>query len=224
MAWSGVLVPLKDDPPFSYSGVFWNSNSGATFGMEAITDGSSNTALFSETLIGSGPFAPIAISATQRRTTYMWLVPINNIWDQGPQGGITAQLFMQACKALPGTFLSQGLLPPANGNIWMAGNAGSSLTWNAYNHFMPPNSTSCAALNDPNINPGGTGGPGLGTTPTGGWGTFMDAIPPSSNHAGGLNIGLADGSVRWIKNQIAFQPWWALGTRNGQEALSSDAY
>ena len=84
--------------------------------------------------------------------------------------------FMQACKALPGIQLSIGILPPANGNIWLAGNPGSSLSWDAYNHFMPPNGTSCAALNDPNVNPGGTGGTGLGTT-TGGWGTLHGRDP-----------------------------------------------
>jgi prepilin-type N-terminal cleavage/methylation domain-containing protein/prepilin-type processing-associated H-X9-DG protein len=222
-AWTGVLVPLKDKPPLDYAGVFWNANSGSTFGFEAITDGSSNTALFSETLLGSGPVAPIALSATTRVGTYEWLVPLNVFPDQGPAGGIAALQFMQACKALPGIQLSVGILPPANGNIWLAGNPGSSLCWDAYNHFMPPNGTSCAALNDPNINPGGTGGPGLGTT-TGGWGSFMDAIPPSSNHSGGVNICFADGSVRFVKNSVSYQNWWAIGTRNGQEALSSDAY
>ncbi|HEX3447898.1 MAG TPA: H-X9-DG-CTERM domain-containing protein, partial [Isosphaeraceae bacterium] len=58
----------------------------------------------------------------------------------------------------------------------------------------------------------------------GGWGTFMDALPPSSNHPGGVNIAFADGSVRWVKNSVTPNTWWSLGTRNGQEALSSDAY
>jgi len=221
-AWSGVLVPLRDNPPLDYSGVYWNQNSGNTFGPESITDGLSNTAMFSETLIGSGPFGPIALAATSRKGTYEWLVPINNLWDQGPQGGITAQIFMQSCKALPGDYLSVGVLPPANGNIWLAGNPGSSLSWDAYNHFMPPNTTSCAALNDPNVNPGGQGGTGLGST-TGGWGSFMDAIPPSCNHPAGVNICFADGSVRFMKDSIHYLTWWALGTRNGSEAISSDS-
>ena len=224
MAWSGVLVPLKNNPPMDYAGVYWNSNSGATFGMEGITDGSSNTALFSETLLGSGPVSPIAYSATTRHGTYEWLVPLNNIPDQGPQGGFSAVQFFQACRSLPGFTLSVGTLPPANGNIWLAGNPGSSLCWDAYNHFMTPNGTNCAALNDPNVNPGGgTGGGNLGTT-NGGWGTYMDAIPPSSNHPGGVNICFADGSVRFIRDQVSYQTWWSLGTRNGAEALSSDSY
>ena len=153
MAWSGVLVPLKDTPPLSYAGVYSNSNSGTTFGIEGITDGSSNTAMFSETLMGSGPASPIALAATPRTGTYMWFVPLPNIWDQGPQGGVSALLFMQACQGLPGITQSVGLLPPANGNIWLAGNPGSSLMWDAYNHYMPPNSTACAAANDTNVNP-----------------------------------------------------------------------
>jgi prepilin-type N-terminal cleavage/methylation domain-containing protein/prepilin-type processing-associated H-X9-DG protein len=224
MSWSGVFVPLRDNPPLSYAGVYWNSNSGSTFGIESITDGTSNTAMFSETLLGSGPTGPVSLSATTRTGTYEWLVPLNNIWDQGPQGGISATLFMQACRGLPGITLSVGLLPPANGNIWLAGNPGSSLMWDAYNHFMPPNSTNCAAANDFNINPGGTGGnTGVGGIYAG-WGSFMDAIPPSSNHPNGINICFADGSVRFIKNNINYITWWALGTRNGQEALSSDSY
>ena len=94
-------------------------------------------------------------------------------------------LFMQACKALPGTQLSVGYSHPANGNIWLAGNPGSSLCWDAYNHFMPPNGTSCAALNDPNVNPGGAGGTGLGTTSEAGarsWTPFLRAaITPAAS-------------------------------------------
>ena len=156
MAWSGVLVPLKDNPPLSYAGVYSNSNSGTTFGMEGITDGSSNTAMFSETLLGSGPI--VAGRHCPRRlgpVRTCGLSRIPNFWDQGPAGGVQALLFMQACKALPGITPSVGILPPVNGNIWLAGNPGSSLMWDAYNHFMPPNSTACAASNDFNINPGG---------------------------------------------------------------------
>ena len=34
LAWSGVLVPLKNNPPLDYCGVYSNSNSGTTFGFE----------------------------------------------------------------------------------------------------------------------------------------------------------------------------------------------
>jgi prepilin-type N-terminal cleavage/methylation domain-containing protein/prepilin-type processing-associated H-X9-DG protein len=214
-AWSGMLVPLKDNPPFDYAGVYWNQNSGTTFGAEAVSDGMTNTAMFSETLLGTRPFGPIQLSAAGgRQSTYQWqLIGFPNNWDQGPQGGVQALLFYRACMALPGTAMSKNLtatpLAPANGNIWMASNAASCLMWDAYNHFMPPNYQSCAASNN-----------FYNTS----YGEFMDALPPSCNHPGGINIGFADGSVRWVKSSIQYQVWWALGSRNGNEAISSDAY
>jgi prepilin-type N-terminal cleavage/methylation domain-containing protein/prepilin-type processing-associated H-X9-DG protein len=212
-AWSGMLVPLRDNPPLDYAGVFWNSNSGQTFGIESVTDGSTNTAMFSESLLGSGSPAPIALSATARKGTYQWQLPLVNIWDQGPAGGLTAFQFVRGCLALPGNFLSFGVNTPANGNIWMASNAQSCLMWDSYNHFMPPNTQSCASMTP-------TNSPLILTA----YGKFYDAMPPSSNHPGGINICFADGSVRFLKNQVAYQVWWALGTRNGGESVSSDAY
>ena len=46
----------------------------------------------------------------------------------------------------------------------------------------------------------------------------------TSNHPGGCNVGMADGSVRFVKSSIAMQTWWALGTRAGGEIVSSDSY
>lgn len=208
-AWSGMLVPLKNNPPFDYCGTYWNQNSGTTFDTAGVTDGTTQTAMFCETLIGTLPIGPITLSATQRRGTYQWQVPVPNYWDMGPQGGLQAMLFYRTCNALPGTYLSKSAVAPANGNIWLASNAASCLMWSAYNHFMPPNTTSCAASNN------------FYTTS---YGEFMDAIPPSSNHPGGVNMCFADGHVQFIKNSIQYQTWWALGSRNGNEAISSTAY
>jgi prepilin-type N-terminal cleavage/methylation domain-containing protein/prepilin-type processing-associated H-X9-DG protein len=215
-AWSGMLVPLKDNAPFDYCGCYYNQNSGTTFGTEAVIDGMTNTAMFSETLIGTAPANPIALSAALqmgRQATYQYQLTIPNFWDLGPQGGVQALLFLRTCQALPGTYLSKNnsgtITYPASGNIWMASNAASCLMWDAYNHFMPPNTQSCAASNN------------FYSTA---YGEFMDALPPMCNHPGGINIGFADGSVRWLKNSIQYQVWWALGTRNGNEAISSDSY
>jgi prepilin-type processing-associated H-X9-DG protein/prepilin-type N-terminal cleavage/methylation domain-containing protein len=40
-----------------------------------------------------------------------------------------------------------------------------------------------------------------------------------SVHPGGVNVGMADGSVRFIKETVATPLWRALGTRNGGEVL-----
>jgi len=46
----------------------------------------------------------------------------------------------------------------------------------------------------------------------------------NSNHSGGVNACMADGSVKFIKDSINMQTWMALGTRNGGEVISADAY
>jgi prepilin-type N-terminal cleavage/methylation domain-containing protein/prepilin-type processing-associated H-X9-DG protein len=49
-------------------------------------------------------------------------------------------------------------------------------------------------------------------------------VQAMSNHPGGVNTLLADGSVRFIKGSINILNWWALGTRAGNEVISSDSY
>ena len=46
----------------------------------------------------------------------------------------------------------------------------------------------------------------------------------SSNHPGGVNAAMADGSARFFKSSIAMNTWWALGTKGDGEAISSDSY
>ena len=33
-----------------------------------------------------------------------------------------------------------------------------------------------------------------------------------------------DGSVKYVKNTISYQTWWALGTKANNEVISSDSY
>ena len=46
----------------------------------------------------------------------------------------------------------------------------------------------------------------------------------TSAHSGGVNVALADGSVKFIKDSISWQTWWALGTKANGEVVSSDSY
>lgn len=46
----------------------------------------------------------------------------------------------------------------------------------------------------------------------------------SSMHPGGLNVGMADGSVKFIRNSINPTVWSALSTIRGAEIVSADAY
>jgi len=46
----------------------------------------------------------------------------------------------------------------------------------------------------------------------------------SSFHSGGCNFGMADGSVRFVKQTVDPRTYNALGSRRGGEVISSDAY
>ena len=39
-------------------------------------------------------------------------------------------------------------------------------------------------------------------------------ITPSSNHAGGVNMGMADGSMRFVSDTVDQKIWWAVGGRD----------
>ena len=47
---------------------------------------------------------------------------------------------------------------------------------------------------------------------------------PTSNHPGGVNVSFMDGSVHFVKSTVSNTTWWALGTINGGEVISSDSY
>lgn len=89
---------------------------------------------------------------------------------------------------------SQGWYGTA-GLSWFIGGLGKT----EYNHTITPNST------DPDcILP--LGAPGV-------WGL----LGTRSNHPGGVNLALADGSVRFVSSTIQYQVWKALGSRAGGE-------
>ena len=47
-------------------------------------------------------------------------------------------------------------------------------------------------------------------------------IAASSYHAGGVNIGMADGSVRFVSDNISFATWQAMGTRRAGDIVGPD--
>ena len=83
----------------------------------------------------------------------------------------------------------------------------------SYMHWTAPNTVPCTNSLDSTLTDGVTGYVG----PYG-------AASANSLHPGGVNLCFADGSVHFIKNSIALQPWWGLGTRSGGEVISSDQY
>ena len=54
-----------------------------------------------------------------------------------------------------------------------------------------------------------------------GLGLFNDA---RSKHPGGVNVGMCDGSVRFIKNSVNINTFQAIASTKGGEVVSSDSY
>jgi len=212
--WSGTIVEFYTtatsgiSPPNGWGpGTAWWGADGnlGFFGMEGITDGTSNTGLFSEKLYGlngqSGAYT--AGSSNGKRGIYTGQnLPTD--YNQGDMAGALAGV--QLCRGIPGT-------TQANGTSWINGFSwalGYQWHWvnGCYNHYNTPNGLTCSPGSDP-------GGP---------WGGAVGMSTPSSNHPGGVNMCMADGSVRFIKNSVSVQVWWGLGSRNGGEVISADSY
>ena len=176
-------------------------------GLEAVRDGTSNTALFSERLTGLNTGTQVRLDSPDFKRGIFNVTGGTGGWHTGLAGAQASS--SRACRALPGSTMSINM--QANGAYWVA-----AYPWhvavNDYTHFMPPNTVSCQ-------NPS--------TEYFGAWLTYIGpsgAAPPSSNHPGGVNICFTDGSVRFVKDSVNLPAWWALGTRAGGEVVSSDSY
>ena len=179
-----------------------------TYGINNVTDGTSNTIAFSEGLVGSLPGTSwvrwrddLSTAAGQRAklpdaNTNIPLVltdlqTCSTWWTQKTNGPDINQ----------GNFQSHGFR-------WGVGDPGDSL----FQTLVPPNSTTY-----PWANCRMDCGAGCGAVFTG----YHNA---TSNHPGGCNVTMADGSVRFVKATIAMPTWWALGTKAHGEVLSADSY
>ena len=98
------------------------------------------------------------------------------------------------CQSFPASNLAYQGLS-TDGVPWIEGSTSAM-----YNHVNVPNKRSC-------IFPPGR---------------IMNTA--NGYHPGGVNLGLCDGSVRFVKDTTSLATWRALGSRNGGEIISSDSY
>jgi len=141
-------------------------------GFQSLTDGSSHTAAFSESLLGTGVTSTGSVPADPKREVLE--VPGGN--DPTPA----------ACGAGAGTWSGK------RGGKWIDGHYGNTL----YNHFYAPNAKEWDCGN----------------------GSHNKALSTArSNHPGGVNLLLCDGSVGFATNTIDLAIWRGLATRSGGE-------
>ena len=186
------------------TGVF--TQAGPAYGVQAITDGTSSTIAFGESLVGD--------------------LTIQNVkWRDGPVTGTACSgggpfydastnmaavlIDLQVCQAgfqNPSPTSTTGKYNE-KGFRWAEDMGGMTL----FNTIVPPTSTTYVftycALSTSNNNATD--------------GQYQNA---NSNHPGGANFLFADGSVHWIKSTINLRTYWMLGTKADGDVLSADSY
>ena len=186
--YAGPFQPLYDRGAGSYV---------SPSGFTGITDGLSNTAAFSEHLLGLGAVGNSANTFDPTKPT----TSISNIlstFGSGTQGFKTPIDDYNKCLGTPPNPTDLSSRDPV-GCYWFVGQPNMTV----YGHVMPPNTWGCA------------------------YGAVRDddaTVTASSRHPGVVNVLMCDGSTKAIKNTVNNAVWWAIGTRAMGEVISADAY
>jgi len=178
------------------------------FGIKDCLDGASNTVAFSESLVGD----PSTPSVFRRNNSVTGVVgaAVADVQDASiflnPKLSQPTALFtaLQACTT---QYQTGAPVSNANGSRWGWG----AVTMTMFHTIVPPNSkqyqwNSCRSSC-----------PGCGPDDA----SYSNA---QSNHPGGVNVLMADGSGKFVKDGISMSIWMALGTRSGGETISGDSY
>src|SRR6516165_24794 len=195
---SGYPVVQFPAPPLTGTpnGPFYENS---RVGPEGFTDGLSNTTAVTETIRST------ASSTYANDPLGVFLVTGDNK-TTGPPLNSDAD-YVSLCLSLPSDTTQ---FQATRGVRWHYGAPGHSL----YNHLRPPNDKL----------PDCRGGLPHSTRSDPLWSWLSLNIAARSKHPGGVNSLMADGHVQFIKNTINVLVWQALGSRNGGEVISADAY
>jgi prepilin-type N-terminal cleavage/methylation domain-containing protein/prepilin-type processing-associated H-X9-DG protein len=165
--------------------------------LASITDGTTNTVIFSETVRGRGGSTQDGLHQIYSSNVGL---PSSNTY-MNPD---TA--FIPGCRAATTKFYwdTEPLTPTVadrKGEAYYRQNDGEG---GGYSHVMPPNTKSCFWKGDDQTH------------------TFETMVAASSYHPGGVNVVMLDGSVHFVKNSVNTTTWRAIATYAGGEIISAD--
>jgi prepilin-type N-terminal cleavage/methylation domain-containing protein/prepilin-type processing-associated H-X9-DG protein len=166
-------------------------------GIAGIRDGTSNTIAIAERTRGDGDQVKRTSSDIFRAVGIQTNFPTYVLNNPADLAGLPAAITQcnNFARSNPNSTWDW------SGFHWAAANYNQT----TFNFYLTPNS------------------PNRDCSPWGGVATGYGFFTPRSNHSGGVNVAMADGSVRFVKDSVSQLTWIALGTRDGSEVLSSDA-
>jgi prepilin-type processing-associated H-X9-DG protein len=180
--------------------VFW-----LCYGIQDATDGTSNTIIFGESLVGDSTGNPVSGANNHRNNSISGVTAASSaeLFDASSVNYQT--VIVPALNQCTIQMQANNGVTTDNGLRWSYGGVGMTL----FNTVVPPNGMPWNSCRDDCF--------GCGPDAA----MFATA---QSYHPGGVNVLMADGSARFIKNSISPQSWMALGTRANGEVISSDTY
>jgi prepilin-type processing-associated H-X9-DG protein len=184
---------------------------GPTVTLARITDGTSNTAIFSENLMGnssSGPTSNSGPGFPGAGSFYIMTTALNTTSPPNPnQGSLAANLqYISRTYCPPNAALS---VYSNNGFAWLGSGNGEG---GGYSHVQTPNQRNCWGSDQETTAPSAYASNGA---------QYGNMITAKSNHPGGVNMLFLDGSVKFIKNGINAGTYGALGTIAGGEIIDA---
>jgi prepilin-type processing-associated H-X9-DG protein len=179
-----------------------DADEGPAVTLASVTDGTSNTAIWSEWIKGKN--TRIGKQAVWTGTTaYSNTTP----WPAN-QGSMQATLQVVANSCQPN--LNTQATWDQKGAAWGPDYCGVG---GGYSHLLAPNKPACFFQN----------------YNTAKYGPFpgnddITMIGAQSNHPGGVNVGFLDGSVKFLKDSVSLQTWGSIATRAGGEVLDASSF
>jgi prepilin-type N-terminal cleavage/methylation domain-containing protein/prepilin-type processing-associated H-X9-DG protein len=204
---------MGTSPPITFTGTTGLFAQAVSYGIGHCTDGTSNTVAYAESLLGdsmaTSVWGPVITPPSKYRGNMVYGADpaddLNRPHDAFQNPALVLAM-LQDCNAMfQATSTNIG---DDHGYRWSMGITGYSL----FNTIQTPNDKqfpfSACRLDGDALN-----------YPDSGF-----AYGSSSAHPGGINVALADGSVRFVKDGINRMTWWSLGTKANGEVVGADSY